>query len=216
MANVKFNDGDNQDFEKFYGMRIEKASFDGGSILLDMGNDIVIEIYDDRQSCCEKRYLNVHSDELQTLGGDTLRSIGVKWTTQKDDAGDYHEVAFCEIRTEDNTVSFSTHNEHNGYYGGFDLRVEVLQHGEPMEQEKEEVTPEQNRFPEIFSTIKTRGFEIREELFQAVEARNFGVLKNLADELFALDFVAKQAQLANAKAIEEKAKADFASTLAKK
>lgn len=37
-----------------------------------------------------------------------------------------HEVAFVLIQTDNDSITLCTHNEHNGWYGGFALKVEVL------------------------------------------------------------------------------------------
>jgi hypothetical protein len=37
-----------------------------------------------------------------------------------------NEVQFLRIHAEDETVVFETHNEHNGYYGGFWIQVKEI------------------------------------------------------------------------------------------
>ena len=34
-----------------------------------------------------------------------------------------HDVVFVDIRTDKAFVTIATHNEHNGYYGGFELSL---------------------------------------------------------------------------------------------
>ena len=36
---------------------------------------------------------------------------------------DCHEVQFLEVKTSKGSFTMSSHNEHNGYYGGFSIEV---------------------------------------------------------------------------------------------
>lgn len=106
------------------GRKITEAKFDGDDMYLTFEDGTKIKIYDDGQNCCEKRY-TVCDDDVSILNGKILKDIVVKEVTTMDneDSSDTHEVAFLEIQTTENLISLTTHNEHNGYYGGFDLTI---------------------------------------------------------------------------------------------
>ena len=42
-----------------------------------------------------------------------------------DEYGEHHEVQFLEVYTDIGSFTVCTHNEHNGYYGGFDVVVDA-------------------------------------------------------------------------------------------
>jgi hypothetical protein len=43
------------------------------------------------------------------------------------DENNFHEVQFFEIQTDRGVFTLSSHNEHNGYYGGFFLKVDAVE-----------------------------------------------------------------------------------------
>ena len=103
---------------------------------VELGNDDVlrmwfadgdaIAIYDTRQDCCEVRYMRT-DDDLTEFAGATLMGFEVKPVTSIDDGvGDQHEIQFFEIRTSRGSITMASHNEHNGYYGGFSLSAERI------------------------------------------------------------------------------------------
>lgn len=88
----------------------------------------VVRVVDDGQICCEYRYITC-DDDLDCLIGGTLIDIMEKEVAIGEDEyhenEEYHEIAFVEIQTTKGCATIATHNEHNGYYGGFSLRVYV-------------------------------------------------------------------------------------------
>lgn len=112
--------GSPESASKYYGKKITGAQFINDSLILFFA-DCIIEISDDGQSCCEERYLRT-DDDPQDLVGKTLTSIKLKETKSDSDWG-VHEITFMEVQAEDACVTFSSHNEHNGYYGGICLSI---------------------------------------------------------------------------------------------
>lgn len=100
------------------------------ALVLTLENGTSIEIMDTAQNCCERRYPTT-DDDLSAIVGAKLLRVEVKGskdiTPETDEyAGETHEVAFVDIITSKGTVTLATHNEHNGYYGGFDLQVKII------------------------------------------------------------------------------------------
>ena len=97
------------------------------NLLLYFEDGSGISIYDTAQECCELRYMRT-DDNLKDFVGSKLKDVILKDYKQlKDDEyGDVHEIVFLEIVTDKGSFVMSNHNEHNGYYGGFDIDCEPL------------------------------------------------------------------------------------------
>jgi hypothetical protein len=96
--------------------RIELRLTDGSSFALR----------DDGQSCCEARYITC-DDDLSELAGAKLTSIELRSAPSlNDDEDEPHDCQFLAIMTDRGEAVFTTHVEHNGYYGGFSIIVEDL------------------------------------------------------------------------------------------
>lgn len=114
-----------EDPAKFYGCKITAASITDERLTLAFDDGVSIVIRDDGQSCCEHRYMTC-DDDVQSLVGQVLRSIEAKDGPTVDDEFDVHEQVFLEIATDGGFITIANHNEHNGYYGGFGLTVEIV------------------------------------------------------------------------------------------
>lgn len=83
-----------------------------------------MKLFDDGQSCCESRYMRT-DDNLADYIGATLLEAEVKDAPDVEDDGEVHEVQFLEVKTSKGCFTMASHNEHNGYYGGFSIRAAV-------------------------------------------------------------------------------------------
>ena len=104
------------------GKDVLKVQFDDGSMLL---------AFDDGQSCCESRYMRT-DDKFEDFVGATLVSMELKQApdiTEEDEDGwgQTHEVQFLELMTSKGALTMASHNEHNGYYGGFAIELRFLE-----------------------------------------------------------------------------------------
>jgi hypothetical protein len=90
-----------------------RFAFDDGSTL---------KLWDDGQSCCENRYMRT-DDTLADYVGATLVGIELREAPDAADGCDAHEVQFLAVKTSKGEFVVSSHNEHNGYYGGFSIRA---------------------------------------------------------------------------------------------
>lgn len=96
------------------------------SVELNSSNELVIRFddgfklvaKDDGQSCCEHRYMRT-DDDLDSWAGSKLVSIEIKQAPEVADEWGEHEVQFLEVMTDKGCFTMTSHNEHNGYYGGF-------------------------------------------------------------------------------------------------
>lgn len=93
------------------------------SITLADGTKLIL--WDDGQSCCESRYMR-SDDDLFSFEGDTLLNIQLKdGGATEGKHGDTHEIQFLDITTSKGMFQIASHNEHNGYYGGFYIKARL-------------------------------------------------------------------------------------------
>lgn len=110
------------------GRPIAQARMDEDVLYLRFEGGGTLRIWDNGQSCCENRYMTT-DDELDTFVGaklvdiDIARGPDVEEEPDEDGytSGDPHEQMFVKLETTMGTITLVTHNEHNGYYGGFDV-----------------------------------------------------------------------------------------------
>lgn len=79
-----------------------------------------LKLFDDGQSCCESRYMRT-DDELSDYVGAKLLGAEIKEAPNIDAEYERHEVEFLEVKTDKGVFTMASHNEHNGYYGGFSI-----------------------------------------------------------------------------------------------
>lgn len=83
-----------------------------------------MRLWDDESMCCERRYMTV-DDDLSLFSNSKLISIKVNDAKSIDHEGeDAHDIQFLEVMTSIGCFTVVTHNEHNGYYGGFCVRID--------------------------------------------------------------------------------------------
>jgi hypothetical protein len=81
-----------------------------------------LTIFDAGQSCCESRYMRT-DDKFEYFIGAKLLDIELKQAPDMEAGGDMHEVQFLELMTNKGALTMASHNEHNGYYGGFSIEL---------------------------------------------------------------------------------------------
>ncbi len=91
-------------------------TFDDGSKL---------KLYDDGQSCCESRYMRTDDDLSRYIGAKLVSAEVREAPSINDSDGDVHDVEFLDVTTSAGVFQMASHNEHNGYYGGFAIRAKA-------------------------------------------------------------------------------------------
>lgn len=119
--------GDNAETDEAWnrakGKRIKSVSLANEKLTLTFDNGDRLIAWDHGQSCCESRYMRT-DDDLASFAGSTLVDIELREAPPiKDREYGDHEVQFLAIETDGGTLVMQTHNEHNGYYGGFWVRL---------------------------------------------------------------------------------------------
>ena len=111
---------------KIVGARMDPEWGDAGCLLLGFDDGVTVRIWDGGQSCCEHRYMTT-DDDVQSLVGGELREVSVREGPEIATEYDEHETATLVIQTDQIAATFVTHNEHNGYYGGFGLSLDEVE-----------------------------------------------------------------------------------------
>jgi len=103
------------------GRTIETIYLEEQKLSLNFTDGSLLTFVDNGQSCCEERYMRT-DDVLSEFFGSKFLSVAVKEAPPiAGDDGEEHEVQFLEVMTDRGAFTISNHNEHNGYYGGFDI-----------------------------------------------------------------------------------------------
>jgi len=127
--------GSRNNASDFYGQKIVAAELKKAddesrdahdALILEFADGRKVSLWDDGQSCCEHRYMTIDDDLSKIVGGTLTRIECKEGRESKDDDYSEHEQVFIEIGTDDCFVTLCTHNEHNGYYGGFGLTLDLL------------------------------------------------------------------------------------------
>ncbi len=92
-----------------------------GEMLVFMFTDGArLAISDAGQQCCEHRYLSADGDTFDHYMGANLVGLELKSAPDGDE-----DIVFLDVLTSAGTFTLSAHNEHNGYYSGFDIIARV-------------------------------------------------------------------------------------------
>jgi len=96
---------------------------DDPGVCIEFENGNTITISDNGQSCCENRYWVIDDNLNHYIGADYL-GWELADSSTEDDSYDVHEIQFLNIKTSVGDINIASHNEHNGYYGGFWIEAE--------------------------------------------------------------------------------------------
>lgn len=114
-------------FNEAIGKVIADLEIADDELVFTFSDETKIKLFDDGQSCCEKRYMHT-DDELQDFIGASLQGADVQeGPTEDAQWGDEKEFAFLIVTTTKGQFTVVNYNEHNGYYGGFLIRAAALE-----------------------------------------------------------------------------------------
>lgn len=95
------------------------------ALVLRFADGTGLRLADEGQSCCEHRYMTT-DDDLSYFVDAELRDIEIAEAPDGEGSGECHERQFLRVKTTKGDFTMETHNEHNGYYGGFYIRASAL------------------------------------------------------------------------------------------
>jgi hypothetical protein len=104
------------------GKEITALALRDDALHFEFADGFKMRLADEGQSCCESRYMRT-DDDLSYHIGATLVKIEVRDAPSIPHEYGDHEVAFCDVTTSRGVFQMATHNEHNGYYGGFWIQL---------------------------------------------------------------------------------------------
>ena len=67
----------------------------------------------------------VCDDKLRYFIGATLSDVNLRDIACIDDGGDRHDLQMMDVVTSKGVFTVANHNEHNGWYGGFNIIVRI-------------------------------------------------------------------------------------------
>ena len=89
-----------------------------------------LRLFDGDQQCCEYRYATSDDVGKYSPTGAKLKHIVIGHCTwAENEYGGTNEIQFVRIETSGVSFDFEIHNEHNGYYSGFDIQIEYIPAG---------------------------------------------------------------------------------------
>ena len=100
-----------------------------GSLHFTLEDGSRLMLIDLNKSCCEHRYMRTDDDLKDYIGAKLLR-VEIRYAPSTLVDGEEHEVAFLAVQTDRGEFVVSSHNEHNGYYGGFYIQAELVKEDE--------------------------------------------------------------------------------------
>ena len=100
------------------GKTIENVCMHDDILIFKFTDGTKLKMWDDGQCCCEHRYM-MTDDDLTYFSGAKLMGFEIKDAPDGEDNGEVHQVRFLDVTTDKGVFQMATHNEHNGYYGGF-------------------------------------------------------------------------------------------------
>jgi len=112
-------------FNDAIGKEIASVALSNDELHFVFADGSKVRVLDDGQSCCEARYMTT-DDNLDEYAGAKLLGLEIKDAPDIEERYDVHEVQFLEVMTSRGCFTMATHNEHNGYYGGFSVRAMPL------------------------------------------------------------------------------------------
>lgn len=111
-------------FRKGVGQTIKDLSLENEELRFSFENGYEMKMLDDGQSCCESRYMRTE-DDLKDFIGAKLLGARIEDAAPPPEENDYdvHEIQMLVVETDKGNFMMSSHNVHNGYYGGFSIVV---------------------------------------------------------------------------------------------
>jgi hypothetical protein len=95
---------------------------DTNQLRIAFSDKTAISVWDSGQSCCESRYMR-SDDDLTYYTGAQLFGMEIREAPSIPSGGEKHEVQFLAVKTSKGEFVLSSHNERNGYYGGFSIQI---------------------------------------------------------------------------------------------
>lgn len=100
---------------------VEASEEEMTKIHISLADTSMLEIYDIGDDGGAYRYITTDDDLSVFIGAEVYVVILKEYKEKDGDHGDIIEIQFLEIVTNIGPITFVCHNEHNGWYGGFNV-----------------------------------------------------------------------------------------------
>lgn len=113
--------------KKLIGKTIADVVIDEHELTISMYDGSTIVFCDEGQQCCETRFMSC-DDDLPYFSGAVYLGSEINDVAGPGGPGSGeidHDIAFLVIHTSKGDFTVQNHNDHNGYYGGFDIEATV-------------------------------------------------------------------------------------------
>jgi len=104
-------------------IKVTTDHYEDGELIVTF-DDCSLVLRDEGRSCCESRYMMTDDDLTAFVGAQFVDAELRDGPTTEDD-WETKEQQFLLVNTSLGTFTVCTHNEHNGYYGGFWITASI-------------------------------------------------------------------------------------------
>lgn len=96
-----------------------------GGLIVKFNDGTGIVVFDAARSCCESRFMEC-DENLDYFVGSKFTGVEIRDYVTKHEEYDTCETQFVNVITSKGVFEVKTYNNHNGYYGGFYMKVARL------------------------------------------------------------------------------------------
>jgi hypothetical protein len=117
------------EFDELFKKKIAFINLIDSEVSIIFEDASILYIQDEQQYCCEKRYITCDDDFSQFIGSHLTKfDVSETSVTYEDDDeidDECHDAMFVKMHTTKGFFTLVTHNEHTGYYAGFDIAFKM-------------------------------------------------------------------------------------------
>lgn len=123
-----------EEYNSCLGQQLQAISVDDNKLVLEFPTCLLLVNDENHDAGCDTtRYMTTDEEDIGYYIGALFFGLELKPVDPRnstnlaydEDGNRYgqHDISFLDVHTSRGVFSLACHNEHNGYYGGFDLQV---------------------------------------------------------------------------------------------
>lgn len=106
-------------------MKIRSITIETNKLLINLDDRMFLTFRDDSVICCENKYMHTDDDLYYFIGAEYITHRIQNGPTMEYGINEIKESQFLIIDTSKGSFTVVNYNENNGYYRGFDLKLNV-------------------------------------------------------------------------------------------
>ena len=115
-----------KEIESVIGMVIKFLSLTDDCLRIGFIGSVYLDIWDNGRELSERRYMTT-DDNLQDYIGATFLGVEVRPCEEVlRGYGEVLEMQFLVVQTSKGNITVCTHNDHNGYYSGISIVMDIV------------------------------------------------------------------------------------------